>query len=211
MGNLYKDTIKENNKKVKELTGEYKLNCEKFVKEIREYAIQTLNTEQVISEMIEELYNGYNKNIRFSTLVDNKNDYLNNYKAKCYKGAGKQSFTLKEKIGIVFFLIIAAAFTIITIYLQQPVSFDIPTNIEITENVLSFDKVEYAEKYMVLITDVNDKKIYEKEIKTTTLDLSTISEIDEVGTYKIKVRVQETSVMEESKWSEVVIYYNGGN
>lgn len=211
MSTLYKEMFKQNNNKVKELTGEYKINCEQFVKELRNYAIKTQSTEKVVAEMVDELYNGYNKNIRFTTLVVNKVEYLNNYKAKCYKGDARPTFSVKEKIGIAIFLIIAILFATVTIYLQTPVSFDIPENIEINENVLSFDEVEYAEKYIVYIADVNGKKLFEKEIKDPILDLSIIPELENIGTYKVRIKVKETQIMEESKWSEVVIYYNGGN
>lgn len=211
MSTLYKEMFKQNNNKVKELTGEYKINCEQFVKELRNYAIKTQSTEKVVAEMVDELYNGYNKNIRFTTLVVNKVEYLNNYKAKCYKGDARPTFSVKEKIGIIIFIVIALIFTAVTIYLQTPVSFDIPENIEINENVLTFDEVEYAEKYIVYITDVNGKKLFEKEIKDPILDLSIIPELENIGTYKVRIKVKETQIMEESKWSEVVIYYNGGN
>lgn len=211
MSTLYKEMFKQNNNKVKELTGEYKINCEQFVKELRNYAIKTQSTEKVVAEMVDELYNGYNKNIRFTTLVVNKVEYLNNYKAKCYKGDARPTFSVKEKIGIIIFIVIALIFTAVTIYLQQPVSFNVPENVEIKENILTFDEVEYAEKYIVCITDVNEKKLFEKEIKDPILDLSIISEIENIGTYKVRVKVKETKLMEESKWSEIVIYYNGGN
>ena len=100
MSNLYKDLIKQNNNKIKELTGEYKLNCESLVKELRSYGIKTLSTEKVVTEMIDELYSAYNRNVRFTTIVPNKEEYLNNYKAKCYKGAEKPTFSLNEKIKI---------------------------------------------------------------------------------------------------------------
>ena len=209
MSNLYKDLIKQNNNKIKELTGEYKLNCESLVKELRSYGIKTLNTEKVVTEMIDELYSAYNRNVRFTTMVPNKEEYLNNYKAKCYKGADKQTFSLKEKIKIAIFIIVVVAFTAITIYLQSPVYFDIPTNVEINESILTFDEVENAEKYIVLITDVNGKTVFEKEIKDPTLDLSIIPELEKIGTYKVKIKVKETSIINESKWSEVVIYYKG--
>lgn len=208
MSTLYKEMYKQNNKKVKELTGEYKINAENFVKEIRSYAVETQGTEKVIAEMIEELYNGYTRNIRFTSIVKNKQEYLNIYKSKCYKGSTKQKFTLKEKIGIGIFIVIAFAFTAFTIYLQQPVSFDTPENVVIENNILTFDKVESADKYIILITDVNDKTVFEKEVKEPKLDLSIISEIDHIGTYKVRVKTKETSYMEESDWSEVVIYIN---
>ena len=211
MSTLYKEIFKQNNNKIKELTGEYKINCEQLVKELRSYAIKTQSTEKVVEEMIDELCQGYNRNIRFTTLVVNKEEYLNNYKAKCYKGNDKPTFSTKEKIGIAIFIIIALLFTAVTIYLQQPVSFDVPENVEIKENILTFDEVEYAEKYIVYITDVNGKTVFEKEIKDPTLDLSIIPELKNIGTYKIRVKVKETRIMEESEWSEVVIYFNGDN
>ena len=80
MSTLYKEIFKQNNNKIKELTGEYKINCEQLVKELRSYAIKTQSTEKVVEEMIDELCQGYNRNIRFTTLVVNKEEYLNNYK-----------------------------------------------------------------------------------------------------------------------------------
>ena len=97
MSTLYKEIFKQNNNKIKELTGEYKINCEQLVKELRSYAIKTQSTEKVVEEMIDELCQGYNRNIRFTTLVVNKEEYLNNYKAKCYKGNDKPTFSTKEK------------------------------------------------------------------------------------------------------------------
>ena len=35
MSTLYKEMFKQNNNKVKELTGEYKINCEQFVNYVK--------------------------------------------------------------------------------------------------------------------------------------------------------------------------------
>ena len=206
MNELYKKLLKDNKTAIKELTGEYKMWVERITKEIRQYAIKSQSTEKVIEEIIEEFKDNYNRNIRFSSFITNINKYIESKKELCAENKSKQKFNLKEKIIIVIFLALMVGITVVGILLKRPVHFDYPSNIVITENTISYDSVEGASKYRIIIHDIHGNLVTEISTKYTTYDLSNITSLKTGVTYYIYLQTEKTNIMEASDKSEVVIY-----
>ena len=206
MNELYKKLLKDNKKSIKQFTGEYKMFLEKIIKEIRSYSIKSQSTEKVIEEIITEFKNNYDKNIRFSSFIPSINKYIETKKEQCIENKAKQKFNLKEKIWIAIFIIIMVGVTIFGFIIKRPVKYDCPTNIVITENVISFDPVEAANKYTIIITDINGNYVTQISTKYTTYNLSNINSLKNGVTYYIYLQTEETKLMKTSDKSDPIKY-----
>ena len=198
--------LKDNKTAIKQFTGEYKMWAERITKEIRNYAVKSQSTEKVIQEIIEEFKENYEKNIRFSSFVVNINKYIQSKKELCSENKTKQKFNLKDKIVICIFLLSMIGITVIGVILKRPVKYDYPSNIVITENIISFDAVEGAVKYKIIITDIHGNLVTEISTKYTTYNLSNITSLHNGVTYYIYLQTEETNIMEASVKSEAMIY-----
>lgn len=213
MDKIYQEAVKENNNIQNQLTGEYQTFSTELLKELRKYALKTKQTENNIKLLLHELVDAQTEGVRFTTFVTNKQTYLLEKQKLFTKRNAKPKFSRKEIIGITIFLLIMVFLAVYEIVLKQPVKFDVPDNVKIENNVLYFNKVEYAQKYRIICTDVQDKTIFEKII--TSLDdgktyievnLTTYNELNTPGTYKIKVRTMENQIFSSSKWSKEVVF-----
>ena len=96
--------------------------------------------------------------------------------------------------------------TVIGIILKQPVEYSAPTNVQINENTLSFDSVEGASKYRVIVKDIHGNLIFEFSTKYTTYDLKEIPSLKEGITYYIYLQTEATELMEASDLTKAVVY-----
>ena len=206
MNDLYKKLLKDNKKAIKQFTGEYKMWVERITKEIRSFAVKSQATEKVIQEIIEEFKENYDKNIRFSSFVTNINKYIASKKELCSENKTKQKFNFKDKIVICIFILIMVGVTVFGILLKRPVKFDYPSNIVITENVISYDAVEGASKYKIIINDIHGNFVTEISTKYTSYNLSNITSLKTGVTYYIYLQTEETNIMDASVKSEAIIY-----
>ena len=206
MNELYKKLLKDNKTSIKQLTGEYKMWAERITKEIRQYAIKSQSTEKVIEEIILEFKDNYDRNIRFSGFITNINKYIASKKELCVENKLKQKFNLKEKIIIVVFIIVMIGITVAGILLKRPVSFKYPENIAVTENVITYDAVEGAARYRIIIYDIHGNLVTEISTKYTTYNLSNIDSLKYGVTYYIYLQTERTNIMEASDKSDPVVY-----
>lgn len=218
MNDLYKKIKKDNDKLLKEVSGEYAYFLNQLVKEIRKYAIKSQGTESELKKIIEDLRYSYQQNIRFSTAVPNKTEYIENVKANFVKGNNKPKYTPKEIIIISICLITFFGLAIWGIILKQPVDFETPKEVKISNGIFSFQEVKYAKEYVIRCTNAKGQVLREiwlddedpEVINIQTYDVRKITELKEPGTYIIKVKVISNNVYKDSKWSEEVTYVNLG-
>lgn len=214
MNELYKKMKKENNLLIKELSGEYALFISEFVREIRKYAIKTQNTELKLKQIIEETITAYINQVRFSTYIPSKEEYLNKQKKEFIKDTHKPKYTTKEIIIITLCLTFFIGFAIIGIILKQPVDFDPPKNVTIENGTVYFEEVKYAKEYVIRITNASGKLIREiylddedpEVVNIFNYKLSTLSELNNPGTYLIKIKTLSNKIYQDSKWSKEVVY-----
>lgn len=219
MNDLYKKLKKENNKLLKEVNGEYAYFLNQLVKEIRKYAIKSQGTESELRKIIEELINSYRQNVRFSTIVPSKQEYIEDKKTNFVKGNNKPKYTVKEIIVITICLTVFFGLAIAGIILKQPVNFETPKEVKISDTgIFSFQEVKYAKEYVIRCTNAKGEIVREiwlddedpEIINIQTYDITTITELKEIGTYIIKVKVISNNIYKDSKWSEEVTYVNKG-
>ena len=206
MNDLYKKLLKENNQNINYFTGEYGINLKKIVKEIRDYSIKSQSTEKVIENIIESFKENYDKNIRFYSFIKDINQFILEKKELCIENKEKQRFNIKEKIGIGIFVFVMIAFTIIGIVLKRPVKYDAPENIKIVDNIISYDGVEAATKYSIIIKDIHGNLVTQISTQYTQYNLNTVSSLQKGVTYYIYLQTEETSLMDRSEESEAIVY-----
>lgn len=206
MNDLYKKLLKENNQNINYFTGEYGINLKKIVKEIRDYSIKSQSTEKVIENIIESFKENYDKNIRFYSFIKDINQFILEKKELCIENNEKQRFNIKEKIGIGIFVFVMIAFTIIGIVLKRPVKYDAPENIKIVDNIISYDGVEAANKYSIIIKDIHGNLVTQISTQYTQYNLNTVSSLQKGVTYYIYLQTEETSLMDRSEESEAIVY-----
>lgn len=218
MNDIYKKLKKENNALVKNISGEYAIFLNELVKEIRKYAIKSQSTESKLKTIIEEISLASQNNIRFSTFIPNKNEYIDSKKKEFVKGNNKPKYTVKEIITIVTILTIFFGLAIAGIILKQPVDFETPKNVKVENGIFYFDEVKYAKEYVIRCYSASGKVLREiylddedPEVVNTTpmqYNLTNITELKQPGTYIIKVKVITNGVYKDSKWSKECTYVN---
>ena len=98
------------------------------------------------------------------------------------------------------------AFTIIGIVLKRPVKYDAPENIKIVDNIISYDGVEAANKYSIIIKDIHGNLVTQISTQYTQYNLNTVSSLQKGVTYYIYLQTEETSLMDRSEESEAIVY-----
>ncbi len=216
MNDIYKKLKKENNGLVKSISGEYAIFLNELVKEIRKYAIKSQSTESKLKTIIEEIILAYQNNIRFSTFIPNKKEYIDSKKKEFVKGNNKPKYTVKEIITIVTILTIFFGLAIAGIILKQPVDFETPKNVKVENGIFYFDEVKYAKEYVIRCHSASGKVLREiylddedpEVVNVVRYDLTNITELKQPGTYIIKVKVITNGVYQDSKWSKECTYVN---
>lgn len=217
MNNLYKKLKSDNNKLIKDVSGEYAIFLNQLIKKVRKYAIKTQATESTLKEIIEELVSSYQQNVRFSTIIPNKEQYINS-KLEKFTKAYKPKYTTKEIIIITICCTLFIGFMALSIILKQPVDFETPKELKIEDGIVYFKEVKSAKEYVIRCTNASGhvlREIYLDDedpnfISTQNYNLKTITELKEPGTYFIKVKVLSNNIYQDSKWSKEVIYVNYG-
>lgn len=217
MNNLYKNLKKNNNLLIKETTGEYAIFLNTFVNKIRKYAIKSQATENTLKEIIQEIIDAYHQNIRFSSFIPSKEEYIND-KLEKFTKAYKPKYSIKETIIITLCSAFLIGFMVLSIILKQPVDFETPKEVKVEEGIFYFQEVKYAKEYIIRCTNASGhilRDIYLDDedpdiVNIQKYNLTTITELKEPGTYIIKVKVLSNNIYQDSKWSEETTYVNYG-
>lgn len=217
MNNLYKNLKKNNNLLINETTGEYAIFLNNFVNKVRKYAIKSQATENTLKEIIQEIIDAYHQNIRFSSFIPNKEEYINN-KLEKFTKAYKTKYSVKETIIITLCSVFLIGFMILSIILKQPVDFETPKEVKVEEGIFYFQEVKYAKEYIIRCTNASGhilRDIYLDDddpdiVNIQNYNLTTITELKEPGTYIIKIKVLSNNIYQDSKWSEETTYVNYG-
>ena len=212
MTKIYKNSVKENNLLLESLSGEYQISTKKIVKELRKYSLKSLATEQYLNSLIKMFIDNQNKGVRYSSIVSSISNFIEQEQEKLVKDPHKQKFSLKDKIVIGTFLVIMIGITIFSYIMSRPVKFDAPSNVKIENDVLYYDEVDLATKYLINISTIGgvsicDKILYDNQNKNVgSLDLKKLEQLQNSGTYIIRIQTIENEIMESSEWSEEVTY-----
>jgi len=207
MDELYHTLKRQNNLILKQLDVDYSIVVKPLIKRLRKESAITDSTEHVLNLLLKEIKESQDNNIKYSTFSFNRNLYEETSLKLTKRSEVKNKYSLKEIIIISSFLIGLIGFAVFQIILSLPVKFDSVSNIYVSGNDLVFTEIEYAEEYEVYFYKDNVllqkvKVLDNDEANVCVLNLSTISEIQNPGTYIIKIKVLSNDIYSESKFSK---------